>query len=149
MVSAVLDFLEGSGVDGAGRKINEVLAYGLGALESHHDFIQWLFPLSEPSRAVLGSPVLTHKDILAIRISSKAQSNLAAAQRRMDWFYEWTDHWLQPADHNHLRITRIIKSVRLLVGDTQADQFRLRILAKVQRLNAHMPDSTRRFWAEA
>jgi hypothetical protein len=148
-VSAAVDFLEGSGLDGSGRRIAEVLAFGLGALESHHDFIQWLFPLPEASRAVPGSPVLTAAEILAIKASPKAQANLAAAQRRMEWFYEWTDHWLQRGDHNQLRITRIIKSVRLLVGDAQADQFRYRILTKAHRLNAEISDTTLRYWAEA
>jgi hypothetical protein len=149
VVSAILDFLEGHGVDGAGRRISEVLAFGLGALESHHDYIQWLFPLTEPSGAVPGSPVLDAQDVAAIKASPKAQANLAAAQRRMDWFYEWTDHWLQAGDHNHLRITRIIKSVRLLVGDGQADQFRSRLLSKVQRLKVKIPEPTLRYWRAA
>ena len=148
-MSAILDFLEGSGPDAAGRSIAGVLAFGLGALESRHDFIQWLFPLAEASRAVPSSPTLSPQDVVAIRASALAQANLAAAQRRMAWFYESTDHWLGPSDHNHLRITRIIKSLRLLVGDGQADQFRAQILAKVNRRPIEITESTRRYWSEA
>lgn len=148
-MSAIVDFLEGSGPDNAGRPVNEVLAFGLGALESRHDFIQWLFPLAEASRAVPGSPILKAAEIQTLKASALAQANLAAARKRMAWFYEWTDHWLQPGDHNHLRITRIIKSQRLLVGDAEADQFRARILAKVSRLDADLSQVTRQHWAGA
>jgi hypothetical protein len=34
----------------------------------------------------------------------------------MTRFYPGNDHWLVAYDHNHLRITRIIQSLRLLVG---------------------------------
>ena len=35
-------------------------------------------------------------------------------------FYRDTRHWRAPVDHNHLRITRIIRSLRLLVSDAAA-----------------------------
>jgi hypothetical protein len=148
-LSAIVDFLEGSGVDRAGRLVTEVLGFGLGPLESRHDFIQWLFPLSEPSAAAPGSPVLEAEDIAAIRASPAAQTHLEAARERMGWFYDQTDHWLRPGDHNQRRITRIIKSLRLLVGDAAADQFRGRILAKANRLLAPVDATTRRYWHEA
>ena len=54
----VLAFLEGQGTDGAGRTVFEVLGLNDPALEHSHDFIQWLFPLEEPSQAVPSAPVL-------------------------------------------------------------------------------------------
>jgi hypothetical protein len=148
-VSAIVDFLEGSGPDGAGRSVNEVLKFGLGALESRHDFIQWLFPISEPSTAVPGSPVLKPEDIAAIKASVRAQAALIAAQDKMIWFYDQTDHWLQAQNHNHLRITRIIKSLRLLVGDLPADHFRNMILARVERHNAAVGETPLMYWRAA
>lgn len=148
-MSAIVEFLEGRGPDGAGRRVDEVLAFGLGALESQHDFIQWLFPLSEPSQVVSGSPVHGPADVQAIKASPAAQISLAAAQRRMSWFYDWTDQWLQTTDHNHLRITRIIKRLRLLVGDAEANKFRARILAKANRHKAPISNATQEYWAKA
>jgi hypothetical protein len=127
----VVDFLNGSGRDAAGRTLEAVLAFDDATLERHHDFIQWLFPLPEPSRAVPRSPVLTEEDRVAISGSAAALANLAAAAGRMSAFYEATDHWLGSHDHNHLRISRIIRSLRLLVGDTAADHFRAARLADV------------------
>ena len=145
---SVLRFLEGEGADAAGRRIGDVLAMGDGALEARHDFIQWLFPLPEPSAAVPGSPVLTPEDLAAIRGSAPAQANLRAAAARMAAFYAATDHWLAVHDHNHLRITRIIRSLRLLAGDAEADSFRAAMTARAEaegRVNARSLD----YWASA
>lgn len=124
MTSAIVAFLTSDGRDEAGRTIEAVLAFGDVELERHHDFIQWLFPLNEPSAAVPGSPVLTAADIAAIRTSDVAQARLAFASERMLAFYRATTHWRRSSDHNHLRVTRIIKSLRLLAGDPAADAFK-------------------------
>ena len=148
-MSAILDFLTGEGPDGAGRNIGEVLAFGQDELERRHDYIQWLFPLDEPSAAVPGSPVLTRSDIAAVTASPAAQANLARGVDLMLAFYDLSAHWLTGSDHNHLRITRIIKSLRRLASDQAADAFRSRILARVQTTGAPINARTRRFWEQA
>ena len=115
--SALFDFLTGNGVDAAGRTYADVLAFDEDSLERHHDFIQWLFPLDEPSRAVPGSPVLDAQTIAALRGSGVARERQEKAAARMLQFYRDTEAWRRPFDHNHLRITRIIKSLRLTNGD--------------------------------
>lgn len=146
-MSAVVDFLSGDGADRAGRTLEQVLAFDDTALERHHDYIQWLFPLTEPSGAVPGSPVLSGADVSALRSSPEAQANLQRASARMLAFYRDTKHWRVPIDHNHLRITRILRSLRLLVGDAAADAFRDRIV----QLSADAPINarSRAFWADA
>lgn len=147
-MSRVVDFLNGEGPDGAGRDLQTVLAFDDGQLEARHDFIQWLFPLPEPSRAVPGSPVLTPPDIAALRASPAARANLRRAAERMRRFYAATHFWRGGADHNHLRITRIVRSLRLLAGDAEADGFKqtiLELLGPEPAVNA----TTRRFWREA
>lgn len=145
----VVAFLEGEGPDAAGRTLLEVLAMDNAALEQRHDFIQWLFPLREPSRAVPDAPVLTDDEVEAIRDSSMAQIALAAATDRMTAFYRMTHDWLMPNDHNHLRITRIIRSLRLLVGDDQADAFKATILSMVETTRAPVSARSRGYWQTA
>jgi hypothetical protein len=146
---AITAFLEGEGPDARGRSLFDVLAMDNAALERNHDFIQWLFPLREASRAVPDAPVLTDADVEAIRESGMAQYALAAATDRMDAFYRATHDWLMPNDHNHLRITRIIRSLRLLVGDDQADAFKAAILARVEATRAPVSARSRGYWATA
>ena len=82
--------------------------------ETTHDYIQWLFPLDEPSRSVNGVPVLTKLEIDEIRQSSLTQANLVKSARWFLGFLERNNRWITKYNHNHLRITRVIKSLRLL-----------------------------------
>jgi hypothetical protein len=118
-------------------------------LEARHDFIQWLFPLPEPSAAVQGSPVLSDADVAAVHGSAVAQANLRAAAERMLAFYAGTSHWLASFDHNHLRITRVVRSLRLLLGDADADAFRAAVLLRVRETDAPVNATTLRYWAAA
>jgi hypothetical protein len=54
-----------------------------------------------------------------------------------------------PNDHNHRRITRIIRSLRLLQGDEAADAFRDAILARVQETRAPVSARSLGYWATA
>ena len=56
-MSAITAFLEGRGVDAAGRTFDEIVGLDPFRLEHRHDYIQWLFPLAEPSGAVAGAPL--------------------------------------------------------------------------------------------
>lgn len=149
MTSAIVRFLLGAGRDGAGRSLAKVLAMDNVQLERRHDYIQWLFPLPEVSSAAPGVPVLSPDDVMQIRSSDIAVANLRAAAARMRDFYARTRHWLVPADHNHLRITRIIKSLRLLAGDAEADAFKTVILDMVGFSGASISARSMGFWAMA
>ncbi|MDP3405285.1 MAG: opioid growth factor receptor-related protein [Brevundimonas sp.] len=149
MSSAIVDFLTGAGTDSAGRDIFQVLAMKDDALEETQDYIQWLFPLRERSGAPSGSPTLTDEDVTLIQRSSLAASALAAGSDRMAIFYFRNGHWLTTSDHNHLRITRIIKSLRLLRGDASADAFRNLILARVADAGGPVGAPSLGFWDRA
>jgi hypothetical protein len=148
-LSRVVDFLVGTGRDGAGRTVGDVLSLDASDLEGRHDFIQWLFPLATPSASVAGAPVLAPADVQAIRASTDAQASLRAGRAMMLRFYEASDHWLVPYDHNHRRISRIIGSLRLLVDADAADGFRDGILGIVERRDAPINPTTRAYWAAA
>jgi Opioid growth factor receptor (OGFr) conserved region len=122
-------YLAGRAPDHRGRSVGEVLAFTDEEAEAAHDYIQWLFPLPTRSRAQPGAPVLTQSEADAIRADPQALVNLGRAAERMLAFYRNTDHWLAAQDHNHLRITRIISSLRLLAGAEAARRFHDRILA--------------------
>ena len=145
----LLAFYRHQAPDHRGRWLQEIWRMPPNWLEQHHDYIQWLFPLPEASSAVPGAPVLSADDVLQIRSSDIAVTNLLAAAARMRNFYARTRHWLVPADHNHLRITRIIKSLRLLAGDAEADAFKTMILDTVGFSGANISARSMGFWASA
>lgn len=149
MTADVVQFLNGTGRDHRGRSLEDILAWPDDQLEIRHDYIQWLFPLSQPSAAVPGSPVLGAADIEAIRRDAAAQQNLLRALDRMRLFYAQTTHWLTPNNHNHLRITRIISSLHKLDQRAAARDFYAFVKAKVDAAPGSVTPRTLSFWEKA
>ena len=142
-------FLAGTGGDGSGRRAAGILALSDDELERLHDYIQWLFPLPTRSAAQPQSPVLTQDEIAAIRADDRAGETLRQAANRMLRFYRGTRWWLAAHDHNHLRITRIIRSLGLLAGPDAARLFHREILALHAAAGAPVNERSLRFWADA
>lgn len=92
-------------------------------LEATHNYIQWCFPLAEPSNFSASVPILTDHAIRKIKKSVPAQKALKGMMWRMMDFYERTGEWRQVRNHNQLRITRIIRSLGLLVDARHAHMF--------------------------
>lgn len=122
--------------DDAGRTFDEILDWPDARLEAVHDYIQWIFPLPERSGANPWAPVLTGESIAVIRDDPAAQSRLRAAYERMLVFYGFilegervvpgpdfakeARNWLTPGNHNHLRLTRMVRSLRVLGCNAEA-----------------------------
>lgn len=127
-------FYSGEGTDHRGRTLQQILAWDDAVLEDEHDFIQWLFPLMEPSGVNPDAPVLSPDEIQQFRASADFQARVVGAFRRMLRFYglQMTEigrairiekapnfstrrkNWITPRNHNFLRVTRILKSLSLL-----------------------------------
>ncbi|AKV98816.1 Opioid growth factor receptor (OGFr) conserved domain containing protein [Marinobacter sp. CP1] len=126
--SALIKFFRGDGTDHAGRTIEDILSLDDFWLEHTHDYLQWLFPIPEPSRYNAQVPVLTGEDKACFRTDKHLRNQQIRALDRMLTFYGLhrrgdeilplpdlnmkTHIWLKPAGHNHLRITRIIRSLQ-------------------------------------
>lgn len=141
-LSPLLRFYAG-GIDDRGRTLCSILAWNDARLETVHDYIQWLFPLPEPSAFNPLAPVLSAQDIAAFRDGPELQSRLLAAFRRMLTFYGFdlggdeaepevleaqgfaarAREWLTPGNHNMLRITRVLRCLTLLGRPAHARAF--------------------------
>ncbi|KMO13454.1 opioid growth factor receptor-related protein [Methylobacterium platani] len=142
-------FLAGRGRDGRGRSLAEVLAFDDARIEGVHDFIQWLFPLREASRAVPGAPVLGAAEAEAIRADPAARAGLLSARDRMLRFYAGTGGWLTAFDHNHLRISRILTALRDLVGPEEARAFHEEILGLDRAAGSPVNPGSLEYWRKA
>jgi len=148
-LTEIVGFLEGGTPDHRGRILAMLLQQTDQQAERTHDYIQWLFPLDEPSRSINGVPVLTELEIDEIRQSSLAQINLAKSARWFLGFLERNDHWITKYNHNHLRITRVIKSLRLLTSDEAADEFRDKVFGYLGDEVNLIDAKARSFWNSA
>lgn len=143
MTSPLLHFYAGTGRDTAGRAIDDIWVWDHKRLEMVHDFIQWLFPLPDASRFNPDAPVLSADDAAAFRAAPDLQARVLRSLDVMLAFYglrrtsgeitrgpgfSETTHWLQPLNHNHLRLTRIMLFLRHAGLTAQADALRACLL---------------------
>ena len=127
--TTLIAFYRGDGPDHQGRTIHDLWALPPFWLEHTHDYVQWLFPIREAGRFNGFAPLLGEAE----RAAFAADEALRANQRRsldvMLAFFglarrelsiealpelNMREHiWLKHGGHNHLRISRIIRSLHL------------------------------------
>tara|TARA_Y100000746_G_C15322435_1_gene374281 strand:- start:10 stop:459 length:450 start_codon:yes stop_codon:yes gene_type:complete len=118
------NFLTNAEPDFKNRFLNDIWNFSDEDIEHTHNFIQLLFPLNEKSESVFhGYYLNTESTIINIKSNDLAKSNIVKSSKWFLGFLERNAHWRRRQDHNYLRVTRIIKSLRLLVSDEEADSF--------------------------
>ena len=163
-MSRLTDFYRGFGTDGAGRTLAQVWAFGDDELEDIHDFIQWLFPLREPSRFNRDAPLLTDAEITEFRSDPELKANLLRSFEVFLAFlglryeegrvvaapdFERKAGAVREPNHNWLRITRVLTSTRTL-GLEAASRAFFEFLKAVRDGGATaIAADTFRFWERA
>ena len=143
-------------------------------MELSHNYIQWLFPLDTKSEHNSQAPVLTKNDIQILSTSVIAKKNMVRSLIVMLRFYgleiieyskgnieirpindessncfeKRSKHWLRKKNHNYLRITRILKSLRLFGLDTYAEALFACMCTIYENTNA-ISETTFAYWTEA
>ena len=148
-MTSLCSFLTGHETNSSGWLLSHVWKFNDTQIENTHTFIQWVFPTDEPSRAIPGSPVLDEEQILEIQNSEQAKQNLS---KSAEWYFDFlrrNNFWRKPHDHNHLRITRVIKSLRLLCGDDEADNFKEQFWQLLGTDISQIPSKTIEYWEDA
>ncbi|RPB10890.1 hypothetical protein P167DRAFT_566234 [Morchella conica CCBAS932] len=134
------------GTDSEDRTLSEILRFPDRDLEYHHDYIQWLFPLPEASPFNRSAPRIDRHTAEAFRTRPELRGRMRESLVRMLEFYGFeaittaacgfeireaseinfqrrARFWLCRFDHNHLRITRIIRCLRVLGLEHEAREF--------------------------
>ncbi|HVT98138.1 MAG TPA: opioid growth factor receptor-related protein [Acidobacteriaceae bacterium] len=155
--------------DDEGRTLAEILAWDDDRLEAIHDFIQWLFPLPEPSGANPLAPILDPATIRIFQSSIAMQDRLRQSFQRMMRFYGFrqvttpagiaieraadfsarAQNWLWPMNHNHLRLTRILRSTLLLGLAAESKALFHALNALYREYPDRIPSRTHAFWSSA
>jgi ADP-ribosylglycohydrolase len=82
--------------------------------ETNHGFIQWAFPTSQPSQNPTNAPVLDLDSAVWLAEKDDVARFLEDMTTRFLEFLKRSDHWKQKYNHNHLRISRALESIRTL-----------------------------------
>jgi hypothetical protein len=165
-MSRLVDFYRGAAADPESRNLKDIWGWPDDDLEAVHDFIQWLFPLPEPSRFNPAAPLLTPADIAAFQSDPLLHANLRRSFERILPFLGLTvaeggsvregptfaarapDVWLVP-NHNWLRITRILRRLTLLGLGAEAQALYERLEALYSSRQFPITAETFRYWQEA
>ncbi len=169
--SGLIAFYRNEEVDHRLRSLRDVRGFDLDLLEHTHDYIQWLFPLPEPSSANAFAPLLSREDMNRFRSDASMRTELLRSFAlmlrffglalmepatpgtltvvRADDFAERCAVWLYPGSHNFLRITRILRSLTLLGCPAHATAF----LQRLDDIHASNCDAvglrTMQYWRSA
>jgi hypothetical protein len=163
-MSTLTDFYRGFGTDSEGRTLAEIWSFTDEQLEDIHDFIQWLFPLREPSRFNPDAPILTVADVAEFRSDPELRENLLRSFEvflaflglrleegrvtRAPDFDRKADALRYP-NHNWLRITRVLTSTRTLGLEPQSRAFFEFLKAYRESGSSQIATDTFRFWERA
>ncbi|MCJ1297749.1 hypothetical protein MMC08_000537 [Hypocenomyce scalaris] len=147
--------------DHHGRTLSSILSWPDGRLETDHNFIQTLFPLPERSPHDRSAPLIDRVTFSAFRSRPELRARLRDSFVRLlefyglqlqetgdaglrkvevvpgDNFLEAAQAWIVESDHNHQRMTRIIRSLRILGLEQEAAAF-FAALEKVNTANRGM-----------
>jgi hypothetical protein len=86
-MSALLSFYRGESVNPEGRTLTEIWAWEYQKLENVHNYIQWLFPLPEPSRFSANAPILDEEIIQAFLSDKELRRKLYISFKLLLDFY--------------------------------------------------------------
>ena len=158
--------------DAQGRSLSEILSWSDSRLEFSHDYIQTLFPLPERSPIDPSAPVIDHATFTAFRSRPELRLCLRLALERICQFYGFrfqgtgehdslriekqsngrfearARNWISRFNHNHLRITRIIRCLRVLGLDEEAKAF-FDAVKQVHDEIGRISDRSLMFWTRA
>jgi hypothetical protein len=151
MNKQLVEFYSGTGTDNRGRTFGEILAWDNRRWEHSHDMIQWLFPLVEKSAHNPHAPRLDDETITVFRTDPRVRDNvLAAYARAKDFFWDQDPPaWLRDRDHNHLRITRMLKFFTLCGFRDQASELYGNVLGVVAANPDIILPRTLDYWQDA
>lgn len=154
--------------DPLGRDLNTILGWPDDELESCHNYIQCLFPIPENSNFNFSAPVIDEETYIAFGQRPELRASLKRSYIRMLAFYgfEYSENsaeayvsrtprfnkaaksWVRRFDHNHLRITRILRSLRVLGLAVEAEAF-WRALDEVCKEKGVISKKSYTFWTRA
>jgi hypothetical protein len=151
-MNRLLAFYSGTAPDHRGRHLRDILRRDDQWLEMTHDYVQWLFPLREPSGVLPSAPRIDAEVAAAFAADERLRAALHASFLRMLAFYglserdggigkapHWAErkaNWFTCPTHNNLRITRMLKCLCALGLRTDAQRFE----ACLEALRGSEPD---------
>lgn len=124
------------GEKGDYRSLRDIRYFNNDQMEFTHDYIQWLFPSTEISKYNALAPVLTKKDIeYFLECKSIRVKVRHSVHQFMLFLYNTKYNWCCEFNHNHLRISRMLKFLMLINMKAEAKYAHREILDIISDMN--------------
>ncbi len=123
--------------------------------------MQWLFPLTTPSRHVPGAPVLTERELLLFRSVHEIRKRFLGAVNKFLEVYGIAVHgdsvsiapgfnlrkkWVYATSHSWMPVTRMLRSLKLLGFAVEFSTLRKALLLCNQRAGGKVDRQTMDIW---
>lgn len=158
----LVEFYRGERGNSNGHMLADIYKWSNGAMDMDHDYIQWMFPTNEPSMFNFEAPLLTKDEAEVFNTDPILRTKMLDSFFRFLNYLElkisYSDEamfveklhdnlpwWLNSFNHNMLRVTRVIKSLRLTGLQEYANLF----FDGLKQFRVHVSDNTWGFWEEA
>lgn len=157
-------FLSGECKDDKGRMVTDILKYNKVKLETIHNYIQEMFPTTEQSQFSKIQPI-SLREVDELRKNKTALLNIHKMYEKMlsFWGIDGDKYlsgyekllpfriWNHNNNHNQWRMTRVLKSLKLLEMDMEFIDFSRRIrhillLRQEGNAHIHISDETAEIW---
>jgi Opioid growth factor receptor (OGFr) conserved region len=170
ITAMLIPFYLGESADSRGRTIAQIWEWDVEDLECTHDYIQWLFPLAEQSIFNENAPIVNDEIVRSFQTDRRLPANLLKSFEVMLNFYGLRlpknsadrieinraknysirrQEWVNPFDHNYLRITRILKCL-IAFGLTDAAIAFYQCLEQIYREDSErIGGETFQYWTNA
>ena len=112
-----------------GHKRDSLLMMTDHKFESNHGFTQWAVPTAEKSNHNFNAPVLDLGSAIWLAERKDVSKFFENMSVRFLEFLKRNDHWKSLYEHNHLRVSRAIDSLRPLHSWKLADWFYAKVKA--------------------
>lgn len=117
-LQAIMYFQQGAGNDPKGRRLRDYRNFTDEQMESEHDFIQYMFPTDQVSKFNPNAWLLqSEPDIL---IMKECALPIMRSVFQYMGYLSRSNGWRTTGNHNILRISRMLRSVKLICGDDMA-----------------------------
>ena len=139
-----------NGPDSTGLRMGDYIVADDVWWEESHLHIQWAFPLPEPSAAQPSSPVAGEHFYRDVQSDPVTKLGLMTLLARYFEFLYGSPKWRTQKDHNHLRITRVLRCLTLCGMGEVAQTFHDYCVASTSVENRPtIPAISHKFWREA
>ena len=158
----IVEFYRGERPNSGGAYLHEIMTWKDGALEMDHDWVQWVFPSNEPSMINGDAPTLTREEAFIFINDPNLQKKIKESFIRYLAFLGMkleddqvhlielegvanSQRWTIAFNHNMLRVTRVLKCLRL----TGHDQYAISLHNALMSVRERFSENTLGHWRRA